>query len=66
MDLIKMLNKDEVKELFSRNWMTHDAMWYGICVQELGQQKANAINKAAVRLMAAVEIKRVLWHGGRL
>ncbi len=60
MDLMKTLNKNEVKELFSKNWMTHDAMWYGICVQELGQQKANVINKAAVRLMSAVEIKRIL------
>lgn len=60
MDLMQTLNKDEVKEFFSKNWMTHDAMWYGISVQELGPQKANAINKAAVRLMSAVEIKRIL------
>ncbi|MBT8372344.1 MAG: hypothetical protein KJO34_15365, partial [Deltaproteobacteria bacterium] len=29
-------------------------------VQELGPQKANAINKAAVRLMSAIEMKRIL------
>jgi hypothetical protein len=60
MELMQTLNKDEVKEHFSKSWMTHDAMWYGICVQELGPQKANVINKAAVRLMSAVEIKRIL------
>lgn len=60
MDLISRLSKDEVKELFSKNWMTHDAMWYGICVNALGPETANRMNKKAVRLMAAFEIKRIL------
>ncbi len=60
MDVMKKLNKDDVKELFSKNWLTHDAMWYGSCMQELGPQKANQLNKEAVRLMAAIEIKRVM------
>jgi hypothetical protein len=60
MDLMKKLNRDDVKELFSKNWLTHDAMWYGSCMQELGPEKANQLNKRAVRLMAAIEIKRVM------
>ena len=65
MDLMKTLNKWEVREILSKNWMTHDAMWYGVCVQELGPEKANQLNKAAVRLMAGIEIKRVLKLMGR-
>ncbi len=65
MDLMQTLSKDQVKEHFSKSWMTHDAMWYGICVQELGPQKANVINKAAVRLMSAIEIKRILKLMGK-
>ena len=60
MDLMQKLNRNEVKELFSKNWLTHDAMWYGSCIEELGSEKANQLNKQAVRLMAAIEIKRVL------
>lgn len=59
MDLLATLDKNEVREFFSKNWMTHDAMWYGVCVQELGPEKANRLNKTAVRLMAGLEIKRV-------
>lgn len=57
MDLMNNLNKNDVKELFSKNWMTHDAMWYGSCMQELGPEKANQLNKTAVRLMATIEIR---------
>ena len=60
MDLMKKLNRDDVKELFSKNWLTHDAMWYGSCMQELGPERANQLNRRAVRLMAAIEIKRVM------
>ena len=59
MDLMSKLSKAEVKELFSKNWMTHDAMWYGNCMHELGAEQANRLNKSAVRLMAAIEIKRI-------
>ena len=60
MDLMKKLDKNEVKELFSKNWLTHDAMWYGSCMQELGPEKANQLNKTAVQLMATIEIKRIV------
>ena len=66
MDLMTQLDKHDVREFFSKNWMTHDAMWYGACVRELGPAKANQLNKAAVRLMAGIEIKRVVkLMGGR-
>jgi len=60
MDLMKKLDRYDVKEVFSKNWLTHDAMWYGSCMQELGPEKANQLNKTAVRLMAAIEIKRIM------
>lgn len=40
MDLMETLNRDAVKDLFSKDWLTHDAMWYGSCMQELGPEKA--------------------------
>ena len=55
---MKLPKKDEIKELLVKGWMTHDAMWFYNCLQECGIEKTNRINKAAIRDMAAVEIKR--------
>ena len=53
-----VLNKNELKELLNKSWMTHDAMWFLNCLNEYGIEQTNKINKAAVRDMAAIEIKR--------
>jgi hypothetical protein len=58
MDIIP-LEKKELKELLNKGWMTHDAMWFYNCLQECGIEKTNKINRAAVRAMAAVEMKRM-------
>ena len=65
MDLMEKLDRDDVRELFSKNWLTHDAMWYGSCMQKLGPEKANHLNKTAVRMMAAIEIKRIMKLMGK-
>ncbi len=52
------LDKTELKELLNKGWMTHDAMWFYNCLEECGIEKTNKINKAAIRAMAAIEIKR--------
>lgn len=59
MDLMEMMDKNGIREFFSKNWMTHDAMRYGTSVQELGPEVASRLNKTAVRLMACLERKRV-------
>ena len=54
-----MPEKDELKELLVKGWMTHDAMWFYSCLQDCGIEKTNKINKAAIRAMSAIEIKRI-------
>jgi len=56
---MKLPKKDDLKELLIKGWMTHDAMWFYNCLQECGIEKTNRINKAAIRAMAAIEIKRI-------
>ena len=56
---MKTLEKNELKEILIKNWMTHDAMWFYHCLQECGIERTNRINKAAVRAMGIVEIKRI-------
>ena len=53
------LERDELKEILNKGWMTHDAMWFYNCLQECGIEQTNRINKAAVRDMSAIEIKRI-------
>src|SRR4030042_3423332 len=61
---MKLLEKDELKELLVKGWMTHDAMWFYHSLQECGIEKTNKINKAAVSAMAAIEIKRIQKAAG--
>lgn len=56
---MKSLNKKEMREVLNKCWMTHDGMWFYHCMQECGIKKANRINKAAVKSMAMIEIKRI-------
>ncbi len=56
---MKALETNELKEILIKNWMTHDAMWFYHCLQECGIEKTNRINKAAVRAMGIIEIKRI-------
>ena len=53
------LELKRLKELLNKGWMTHDAMWFYNCVQEIGIEKANKINRAAVKAVSAVEMKRM-------
>ncbi|MFW9929687.1 MAG: DUF6125 family protein [Candidatus Thorarchaeota archaeon] len=48
-----------IKEILIKNWMTHDAMWFFHCVSNCGIKNTNKINKAAVKSMAKIEIKRI-------
>ena len=53
------LSKDDLRELLSKNWMTHDAMWLYHSIQEVGVERTNKINRAAVRSMGAIEVRRI-------
>ena len=53
------LEKSELKELLNKGWMTHDAMWFLNCLKECGIELTNKINKAAIKDMSAIEIKRI-------
>jgi len=61
---IKPLEYKELKELLTKCWMTHDGMWFYHCVQEFGIEKTSRINKAAVKSLAEIEIKRLMKAAG--
>lgn len=53
------LDKSELRDLLVRNWMTHDAMWFANTAQRIGIEQTNPINRAAVKAMAMVEVRRL-------
>ncbi|MFX0035555.1 MAG: DUF6125 family protein [Candidatus Hermodarchaeota archaeon] len=50
---------EDLKELLIKCWMTHDGMWFYHCQKECGMIKTNKINKAAIKSLASIEIKRI-------
>ncbi len=53
------IGKRELRELLTKAWMTHDAMWFMHSFQEFGIDKANKVNLAAIESMSIIEIKRI-------
>ena len=68
MSVLNKIEKREIRDLLGKGWLTHDGMWFYHTYRELGVEKANKLNKAAIRSLAPIEIKRVkkaLGIGGR-
>jgi len=57
---MKTLEGSELKELLVKCWMTHDGTWFYNCMLEFGIEAANRVNKAAIRSLAPIELRRVL------
>jgi hypothetical protein len=59
MSTLTTLEKKDVVELLQRCWMTHDGMWFYHCLKAFGIEKANGLNKAAIKSLAPLEIGRM-------
>lgn len=58
MSTLGKIEKSELRDLLGKGWLTHDGMWFYHTYRELGIEKANNLNKAAIRSMAPIEVKR--------
>ncbi len=65
MDVLDTMDKPSIREFFSKNWITHDAMWLYFCKNEFGMEAATRINTAAVHAMSTIEMQRILKILGR-
>ena len=59
MGLIENDFQKETVSLLNKCWMTHDGMWFFHCLKELGIEKTNEMNKAAIQSLATIEIPRI-------
>ncbi len=58
MGVLDRIEKIDVKDLLAKGWLTHDGMWFYHTYQEFGIEKANALNKAAIKSLAPIEMER--------
>jgi len=60
MNTLNKLDKKELKDLLSKCWLSHDGIWFFHCTLEFGVEKANKMNKATIKSLAPLEIKRIM------
>lgn len=58
MGVLDRIEKTDIRDLLGKGWLTHDGMWFYHTSQEFGMEKANALNKAAIKSLAPIEIER--------
>jgi len=58
MDLLHGLKKTDIRDLLGKGWLTHDGLWFYHASRELGMERANALNRAAIKSLAPIEVKR--------
>jgi len=56
--VLDRIEKIDVKDLLAKGWLTHDGMWFYHTYQEFGIERANALNKAAIKSLAPIEMER--------
>jgi hypothetical protein len=49
---------EELKDCLGKGWLTHDGMWFYHTFLDSGMEKANLINRQAIRSLAAIEMAR--------
>lgn len=59
MRVLDRIEKTDVRDLLGKGWLTHDGMWFYHTFLELGIERANALNIAAIKSLAPIEIERM-------
>jgi hypothetical protein len=59
-----VLDPETEKDLLRRCWLWHDARWFAAVAGEFGMAAANRINRANVRALGQVEMRRLMKARG--
>ena len=54
------INRDPLRDILLRNWMTHDALWYGEVAAKFGMAEASPMNLRVCRELGRTEFKRLM------
>ena len=58
------INPNQLKDLLLRNWLTHDALWYGEVAEKFGMAEASPMNLRVCRKLGRIEFKRLMNLAG--
>jgi len=58
MSMLDGLEKKEIRNLLGKDWLTHDGLWFYHACRALGMERANRLNRAAIKSLAPIEVKR--------
>lgn len=56
----KSFSREELRSILIRNWMTHDALWYGEAAAKFGMAEASPMNLRVCRKLGKIECGRVM------
>jgi hypothetical protein len=59
-----VINRDQLKDILLRNWLTHDALWYGEVAEKFGMAEASPMNLRVCRKLGRIEFKRLMSLAG--
>ena len=59
MGVLDGIEKAKIRNLLGKDWLTHDGMWFYNTCREFGIEKANEVNKAAIKSLAPIEMDRM-------
>jgi hypothetical protein len=59
MSVLEKVAKSELRDMLGKGWLTHDGMWFYHTSRAFGVDRANSLNRAAIRSIAPIEINRV-------
>ncbi len=59
MNVLDKVEKTAIRDVLGKDWLTHDGMWFSNTYREFGIEKANELNKKAIRSLAPIEIGRM-------
>jgi hypothetical protein len=54
------INRGQLKDILLRNWLTHDALWYGEVAAKFGMAEASPMNLRVCRKLGRIEFKRLM------
>lgn len=58
MKTVQQVSTEKIRDYLAKGWLTHDGMWFYNTFRALGIEQANALNLAAIRSMAPIEMQR--------
>jgi hypothetical protein len=59
MGVLDGIGKPEIRNVLGKDWLTHDGMWFYHTCREFGIEKANELNRAAIKSLAPIEMDRM-------